>query len=116
MSERTITRLDDKILCLLDGGAIGELEYDERPGRTYECHLDVVSVYQRQGVGRAMMTELEGMAKVRKGMSLYSFCAGDNASALAFFEACGFRSRFMHDFYGQGRHAYFLWKPIGRPE
>lgn len=94
---------------------IGDLEWDARPGATYECHLDVEPDHQRRGVGRSMMAELEALVRERKGMSLYSFCAGDNGKALAFFTACGFRSRFAADFYGDGRHAYFLWKPVGAP-
>lgn len=95
---------------------IGDLEWDERPGRTFECHLDVEPRYQRRGIGRQMMRELEDLVRSRKGMCLYSFCASDNGKALMFFEACGFRSTFVYDFYGEGRHAYFLWKPIGAPE
>lgn len=95
---------------------IGDLEWDVRPGATYECHLDVEPDHHRKGIGRQMMTELEDLVKSRKGMSLYSFCAGDNARALAFFTAMGFESKFAPNFYGEGRHAYFLWKAVGRPE
>lgn len=95
---------------------IGELEWDQRPGATYECHLDVEPSHHRRGIGRQMMTELEDIVRSRKGMCLYSFCAGDNERARLFFLACGFRAVFAPSFYGAGRHAYFLWKPVGVPD
>lgn len=99
-----------------DALEIGRLEWGARPGATYECHLDVADGWRRLGVGRSMVQELEDLARDRGGMALYSFCAGDNAVALAFFRACGFRPSFAPDFYGVGRDAWFLWKPIGAPK
>ena len=99
-----------------DDQLIGELVWTPSSGGTFEFHLDVVPEYQRKGVGRSMVEEMETLARSQKGMALYSFCASDNDGAVAFFRAMGFNTFFATDFYGEGRHSYFLWKPIGRPE
>jgi GNAT superfamily N-acetyltransferase len=99
-----------------DGVQIGELEWDLRPGATYEVHLDVHPSHHRKGVGRSMMNEIEAYAKAQGGLSLYSFCASDNTKALAFFKGMGFTATYANDFYGFGRHAYFLHKAIGAPK
>ena len=62
-----------------------------------------------------MFEELEGLVKSYNGMSIYSFCAGDNQKARGFFAAMDFQSLLVEDFYGKGRNAYFLWKQVGRP-
>lgn len=98
------------------GQLIGALAWAPSSGGTCEFHLDVEPGSQRQGVGRSMVEELEALGKEKGWMGLYSFCASDNESALQFFKALGFRSLLASHFYGEGRHAWFLWKPIGGPQ
>lgn len=105
-----IERKDD------NGDLIGELHWDARPGAVYEMHLDVATTHQRQGVGRAMLAELEAIIQAKSGMAVYSFSAGDNTKAHGFFTGCGFRATSAPDFYGRGRSAYFYWKPLGEPK
>lgn len=95
---------------------IGELEWDARPGATYEVHLDVAAGHRRRGVGRSMMDEIETLAKSRGAVSLYTFMAGDNELAQAFFLAMGFTLSWIPGFYGEGRNAWFGVKTIGRPK
>ena len=95
---------------------IGELIWDNRPGATYEMHLDVSPDHHRKGIGRSMFIELEAKVKLMNGMCIYSFCAADNEKARGFFNGMGFAETLVKDFYGIGRDAFLLWKPIGRPE
>ena len=98
------------------GRTVGCLEWDERPGATYELHLDVEPAYQRQGIGRSMVEELESFARAQGGMCLYTFMAADNEKARAFFLAMGFTLIYIPSFYGEGRDARFGCKPIGAPK
>lgn len=95
---------------------IGELVYTYRSGKTIEVHLDVEPPYQRKGIGRSMMEEIEQLARNEKMMSLYTFMAPDNEKAKGFFRAMGFSLTYLPDFYGHGRAAYIGTKPIGKPE
>jgi len=109
MLSNKITRFDDQKKL------IGELEWEERPGSTYEMHLDVIPEYHRRGIGRSMFEELETLVKSKHGMSIYSFCAGDNNAARSFFLYMGFIAYKIPNFYGEGRDAYFLVKTVGKP-
>lgn len=99
-----------------DEEPIGTLEWAERPGRTFELHLDVDPAVHRKGIGRSMVEELETLAKAREGMSLYSFSAHDNVKANGFFTGVGFTAYPIWNFYGTDRHAWFYVKTIGAPK
>jgi ribosomal protein S18 acetylase RimI-like enzyme len=98
------------------GAVIGELEWRQGPGRVFEVHIDVDSEYQRQGIGRQLVEELEQLIIDREPMSLYTFMAANNDKAYAFFTAVGFRLLRVEGFYGVGRDAYFGCKTIGIPK
>lgn len=97
---------------------IGVLEWDERPGATYEMHLDVEPEFHRQGVGRSMVEELiETVKKMeREPMSIYSFSSADNAKAFAFFSGMGFVRYSIENLYGFGASAYMWVLTIGAPK
>ncbi len=99
-----------------DGALIGEIEWQECPGRTFEMHIDVVPSRHRKGVGRSMVEELIELIKDREPMSLYTFMAADNELAQKFFRGVGFHLYRIDNFYGYGRDAYFGVKPIGTPK
>lgn len=98
------------------GKCIGDLSFDRRPGKTFEVHLDVLPEYQRMGIGKSLIAEVEKLAKSEKAMSLYTFMASDNEKAKGFFRTVGFELTYLPNFYGHGRHAYFGLKTIGKPE
>lgn len=97
------------------GQHLGKLDWEECPGATYEFHLDVASDFHRRGIGRSMVVELETIVRERRGMCLYTFTAGDNEQAKAFFTALGFAPTYLPGFYGEGRHAYMFHKTVGKP-
>ena len=109
MTWQLIQRADES------GHVYAELQWDERPGNTFELHLDVEEAYRRKGVGRGMVQEMEALAKRRGGMALYTFMAADNEMAIMFFRAMGFLLYEAPGFYGAGRGAYLGVKTIGRP-
>ncbi len=94
-----------------NGEIIGDLEWRESPGGTYELHLDVEPEFQRQGVGRSMVEELERLVLEKKTTkSLYSFSAEENERAYGFFRGIGFQEYLISNFYG--RDAYLWVKPL----
>lgn len=94
-----------------EGKVIGDLEWRESPGGTYELHLDVEPEFHRQGIGRSMVEELERLVLKKKATrSLYSFAAEENEGAHMFFMGVGFRGYKIANFYG--RNAYFWVKPL----
>lgn len=109
MHFKKITRWDSTRTLI-----IGELEWREGPGKTYEVHIDVHPDHQRRGIGRSMVASLESW--LVEPMSLYTFMAADNAKARMFFVAVGFDLVLVRGFYGRGRDAYFGCKTIGEPK
>ncbi len=101
---------------LTAGNVIGELLWEERPGATYEMHLDVEPTYHRQGVGRSMLEELEAIVKNRKGMSIYSVSLCSNLKASKFFSGVGFTPHLIVGFYGKEVNAYLWVKVMGEPD
>ena len=105
-----------KMNHILRGKVRGDLEWDERSGKTYEIHLDVPEKFQRQGIGRSMLRELEDLIRERDGMSIYTYSAADNTAAKGFFLAMGFTRYLIVDFYGVGRDAHMWVKVVGTPK
>lgn len=99
-----------------EGQIVGELEWRESPGRTFELHVDVHPAHHRKGIGRKLVEELEKLVAGREPMSLYTFMAADNLKARQFFAAVGFNLILAPNFYGRGRDAYFGIKVLGAPK
>ena len=95
---------------------IGELEWREGPGRTFEVHVDVDPEYHRKGIGTGLIRDLELIIEDKEPMSIYTFMAADNEKARGFFAANGFVLQLVKGFYGAGRDAYFGCKTIGTPK
>ena len=98
------------------GGVIGDLEWRESPGATYELHLDVHPKFHRQGIGRSMVDELEKLALEKGAMILFSYSSYDNELAYKFFMGLEFSGYYLKNFYGTGRDAYLWVKTIGAPK
>lgn len=98
------------------GAVIATLEWRKSPGRTFEVHIDVEPSYQRQGIGRQLIQELEQLVADQEPMSLYTFMAADNDQAVKFFKGVGFHLYRVDNFYGYGRDGYMGIKAIGTPK
>ena len=91
----------------------GVLEWERNAGHTYELrNIDVEANFRRQGIGRALMEELEELVVEEGGLCIYGFTAGDNRIAQAFYRALGFELVHLNNFYGYGRDGYIFHKAV----
>jgi [ribosomal protein S18]-alanine N-acetyltransferase len=81
--------------------------------RLHIVTLDVVESWRRRGVGRALMTAAEGLARL-EGRSVISLeTAEDNYSAQKFYHDLGFRKvRRMDSYYSDNTAAWLMVKTL----
>lgn len=78
----------DTIIGTVIGG------FDGRRGMVY--HLAVARSHRRQGVGAAMLTEVEKRLKAKGCLKVYLLVLEDNHSAIRLYEECGWKHQ-KHD-------------------
>lgn len=116
-----LSRRTAETIVVESGGRIVAFVFGCRRGRT-EGHvitLDVAAPARRQGLGRQLLTELEGRFRDIGVRRVRLETATDNAAAIAFYERLGYK-KVAHspDYYGSGLHAWEMEKvlaPTGGP-
>lgn len=81
-----------------DGRIIGSVMggFDGRRGMVY--HLAVEQSYRKQGLGKALMDELENRLRAKGCIKCYLLVAKDNANAIRFYEVSGWENMDLHIF------------------
>jgi ribosomal protein S18 acetylase RimI-like enzyme len=80
----------------------------------YIVTLDVLESYRRQGVGALLLAEAERRLAAGGVRAVELETATDNASAIAFWQKHGYRTRGIREgYYPNGRDAFSMIKPIG---
>jgi ribosomal-protein-alanine N-acetyltransferase len=78
--------------------------------------LDVTASARRQGVGRQLLTELEGRFRAAGVRRVQLETAVGNTTAIAFYERLGYRKvAHLAGYYGPGLHALKMEKALGDP-
>lgn len=83
-----VSESDREIIATIIGG------YDGRRGMIY--HLAVRKDFRRQGVGAALLAEVEKRLQAKGCVKIYLLVLDDNASAIHFYEECGWKHS-QHD-------------------
>jgi ribosomal protein S18 acetylase RimI-like enzyme len=83
-----VAEADGKIIGSVLGG------YDGRRGLVY--HLAVTQVFRRQGLGEALMTELEKRLRAKGCLRCYLLVTNDNHTAMRFYEKRGWEEMDLH--------------------
>ena len=116
-----LSRRTAEAIVVESGGRIVAFVLGSRRGRA-EGHvitLDVVASARRQGLGRQLLTELEGRFRDIGVRRMRLETAIDNAAAIAFHERLGYKKvAHLPDYYGSGLHAWEMEKvlaPTGGP-
>lgn len=78
-----VSESDREIIATIIGG------YDGRRGMIY--HLAVRSDFRRQGVGAALLVEVEKRLQAKGCLKIYLLVLDDNTSAIHFYEECGWK-------------------------
>jgi ribosomal protein S18 acetylase RimI-like enzyme len=87
---KKLTRDPDLFLVAVDGARIiGTVlgGFDGRRGLVY--HLAVDPERRRQGIGKALMTELEGRLRAKGCLKYYLLVTPDNRGAIEFYQGLG---------------------------
>lgn len=80
-------------------------------GQGYIITMDVVEAWRRRQVGTALLTETENRMAARGAVQVALDTATDNASAIAFWQRHGYRTRGVRKrYYPNGRDAYAMLK------
>jgi len=74
------------------------------------CRLAVAPAHRRQGIGRALMAELEKRFRAKGCMRYYMLVTQDNAAAVAFYERLGYER--MDDIVPFARTLAETWGPL----
>lgn len=78
--------------------------------------IDVLPEYRRQGIGDALMTEIEGAAKSRDLRRLVLQVDVENKTALPLYQKWGYRIKsVLPDYYGPDRDAFMMDKQLSAP-
>ncbi len=79
----------------------------------YIVTIDVLEAYRRQGVGTALLREVERGLAANGTKEVALETATDNASAIAFWQKHGYGTRGIRKgYYPGGRDAYTMVKPL----
>jgi len=79
----------------------------------YIITMDVVEAWRRRRVGSALLTEAENRMAARGVLRVALDTATDNASAIAFWQRHGYRTRGVRKrYYPNGRDAYAMLKVL----
>lgn len=84
------------LLAELNGQIIGTVMggFDGRRGLVY--HLAVAELYRHQGLGQALMSELEDRLRAKGCLKCYLLVTRDNPHALDFYQASGWEIMDLH--------------------
>jgi ribosomal protein S18 acetylase RimI-like enzyme len=84
------------LVAELDGQIIGTVlgGYDGRRGIVY--HLAVLEAYRQQGIGAALMSELECRLKAKGCIRCYLLVTKENENAMRFYEHSGWECMDLH--------------------
>jgi len=100
--EKKLTRDPDLFLvCVSDDQIIGTVlgGFDGRRGIIY--HLAVASAYREQGIGRALMAEVEKRLKAKGCIRCYLLVTTENTAAMEFYEHSGWEHMDFIKIYGK---------------
>lgn len=78
-----VAERQDEIIGAIIGG------FDGRRGMVY--HLAVEQKHRKQGIGAALLAEVEKRLQAKGCLKVYLLVLDDNASAMHFYEECGWR-------------------------
>jgi ribosomal protein S18 acetylase RimI-like enzyme len=86
------------LLAEIDGKLVGTVlgGFDGRRGMVY--HLAVAPLYRRQGIGEALMNELERRLKEKGCIRFYLLVTQGNEDAIRFYEDQGWERMELHIF------------------
>jgi [ribosomal protein S18]-alanine N-acetyltransferase len=85
--------------------------HEQRVG--YIVTIDVLKAYRRAGVGTLLLAEAERRLAAAGVREVELETATDNASAIAFWEKHGYRTRgIIKSYYPNGRDAFSMSKPV----
>lgn len=84
--------------------------WDGRP--PFIEHIDVSPDFRKQGIGEALVTELERVAREMGFSAIYSSTAEDNAASRAFHAALGFEEDVLYSLRDQGVPEVMLSKQL----
>lgn len=85
-----VAEMDGKIIGSVVGG------FDGRRGLVY--HLAVEESHRKQGLGQALMAELENRLRAKGCLRCYLLVTKDNDAAIRFYEASGWEILDLHLF------------------
>ena len=89
------------------GFAIVGLKGDDDRSAAYIWTIEVLPVFRRRGVARALLARMEESAREAGCTAIELHVAADNSEALALYEGFGFaRSGVDREFYGRGSDAF----------
>jgi ribosomal protein S18 acetylase RimI-like enzyme len=102
--------------CLIaesDGQVAAFIVAAHENGMGYIVTIDVLDAYRRQGVATLLLAEAERRLAAQGVRAIELETATDNASAIAFWEKHGYRTRGIRkEYYPNGRDAYSMIKSI----
>lgn len=101
----------DCVVAEIDGAIAGFCITAHQTDRGYIVTIDVLAKFRRDGVGTALLKEVENRLEA-DGVSLITLeTATDNDSAVAFWQKHGYRTRGVRKgYYPNGRDAYAMTK------
>ena len=101
----------------LDGKVAGYMLYDIYKSRIHILDFAVDPIYQRVGVGKAMVEKLKSKLHADRRRRIHCEVRETNLDAQLFFKAMGFRATgLLHDFYEQTTEDAILFNyrlPVG---
>jgi [ribosomal protein S18]-alanine N-acetyltransferase len=107
----------DCVVAEADGAIAGFCITAHERARGYVVTIDVLEKYRRQGVGGALLSEVERRLASDGVREIGLETATDNETAIAFWKKHGYRTLgVVKGYYPGGRDAYTMTKSIGEED